>query len=272
MPSHLIEGEHAPIKAWTDPAFIEKEALQQLKNTASLPCIYKHVAVMPDVHYGIGATVGSVVATKKAIIPAAVGVDIGCFHGDTKVPLLDGTQKSLRDLSERTEPFWVYSIGPELCVAPGRAVCRKTRENAELVRVVVSGGDEIICTPDHEFMLIDGAYRQAKDLQFNDSLMPMYRNWASRDGYESVSNGKGKGSQTHVMVWESHNGPVPIRHVIHHKNHRYFDNQPENLELMTATAHSAHHRKFGKKFANADPAFQKLRQAGSDYFLMTGKA
>jgi tRNA-splicing ligase RtcB (3'-phosphate/5'-hydroxy nucleic acid ligase) len=69
------EGSY-PIKLWTDD--IEDSALQQLKNIARLPFIYRHVAAMPDVHFGIGATVGSVIATKKAIVPAAVGVDIGC--------------------------------------------------------------------------------------------------------------------------------------------------------------------------------------------------
>ena len=52
--------------------------MQQLRNLASLPFIHKHVAAMPDVHWGMGATVGSVIATKSAIIPTAVGVDIGC--------------------------------------------------------------------------------------------------------------------------------------------------------------------------------------------------
>lgn len=66
------------IFGWTDFVPVEAEALQQLKNISQLPFIYKHIAVMPDVHLGKGATVGSVIATKGAIIPAAVGVDIGC--------------------------------------------------------------------------------------------------------------------------------------------------------------------------------------------------
>src|SRR5438309_1981174 len=66
------------VKAWVEGVPIESEAIDQLKRTADLPFIYHHVAAMPDVHYGRGATVGSVIATQKAIIPAAVGVDIGC--------------------------------------------------------------------------------------------------------------------------------------------------------------------------------------------------
>jgi tRNA-splicing ligase RtcB len=72
----IHEPGHAPIKVWTDD--IEASAEAQLRNIASLPFIHAHVAAMPDVHWGMGATVGSVLATKGAIIPAAVGVDIGC--------------------------------------------------------------------------------------------------------------------------------------------------------------------------------------------------
>jgi tRNA-splicing ligase RtcB (3'-phosphate/5'-hydroxy nucleic acid ligase) len=67
-----------PIKAWTRGVPVEEAAQKQLMNVAQLPFVYKWVAAMPDVHWGIGATVGSVIPTKGAIIPAAVGVDIGC--------------------------------------------------------------------------------------------------------------------------------------------------------------------------------------------------
>ncbi len=73
-----IETTGSPIKAWTLGVPFEAEAEAQLRRVAALPFVHKWVAVMPDVHSGIGATVGSVVATKGAIIPAAVGVDIGC--------------------------------------------------------------------------------------------------------------------------------------------------------------------------------------------------
>ena len=71
-------GEGVPIKAWIKGVPLEDAARQQLVNAAHLPFIHKWIAAMPDVHYGIGATVGSVIPTKGAIIPAAVGVDIGC--------------------------------------------------------------------------------------------------------------------------------------------------------------------------------------------------
>ncbi|WAJ39992.1 RtcB family protein [Pseudomonas sp. GOM7] len=67
-----------PIKLWTQGVPVEEDAKQQLMNTAKMPFIFKHLAVMPDVHLGKGSTIGSVIPTVGAIIPAAVGVDIGC--------------------------------------------------------------------------------------------------------------------------------------------------------------------------------------------------
>ena len=72
------ETKGSPIKHWTKGVLLDDRAREQLHNIASLPFIHKHVAAMPDVHWGMGATIGSVIATKGAIVPAAVGVDIGC--------------------------------------------------------------------------------------------------------------------------------------------------------------------------------------------------
>src|SRR5689334_1349959 len=79
-PAHQVinvEGG-SPIRAWTTGVPFEADARAQVERIAKLPFIHRHVAVMPDVHLGKGATVGSVIATKRAIVPAAVGVDIGC--------------------------------------------------------------------------------------------------------------------------------------------------------------------------------------------------
>jgi len=72
----IITKGKVPVKIYTDD--VDPQALTQLTNIAQLPFIHSHVAAMPDVHVGIGATVGAVIPTKDAIIPAAVGVDIGC--------------------------------------------------------------------------------------------------------------------------------------------------------------------------------------------------
>lgn len=78
MNYELLTTENAPVKMWTKGVPVEADARQQLINTAKMPFIFKHIAVMPDVHLGKGSTIGSVIPTKGAIIPAAVGVDIGC--------------------------------------------------------------------------------------------------------------------------------------------------------------------------------------------------
>ncbi|GAA2452880.1 RtcB family protein [Actinomadura vinacea] len=77
VPYQTLKGGRVPIRMWTDPATVEDVALEQLRNVSSLPWV-EGLAVMPDVHYGKGATVGSVIAMRDAVSPAAVGVDIGC--------------------------------------------------------------------------------------------------------------------------------------------------------------------------------------------------
>ncbi|HKR64445.1 MAG TPA: RtcB family protein [Thermoanaerobaculia bacterium] len=104
----LKTDEGVPIKAWTRGVPVEDSAKQQLLNVAKLPFIYKWIAAMPDVHWGMGATVGSVIPTKKAIIPAAVGVDIGCGMMAVRTTL-DASQlpddlKPLRTAIEKAVP------------------------------------------------------------------------------------------------------------------------------------------------------------------------
>lgn len=138
---HVIKDDGArPIKAWvgtkTTPwqnaagdmievreADIEAEALKQLKNLARLPFIHSNgVAVMPDVHAGIGSTVGTVIATDKAVIPAAVGVDIGCGMNAVRLTLkahqLPDSLASIRDAIEKAVPLGNAKHGDKY-VPPG---------------------------------------------------------------------------------------------------------------------------------------------------------
>ena len=101
-----LAGSSVPIKIWTDD--IEEEAEKQLLQLASMPFVYKHVAVMPDVHAGRGSTIGTVYVSKDVIIPAAVGVDIGCGMAAVQTPfqlgLLEGKLSDLRRAIERSVP------------------------------------------------------------------------------------------------------------------------------------------------------------------------
>lgn len=105
----VMELAHGkPVKMWTQGVAVEEDARAQLRNTAQMPFIFKHVAVMPDVHLGKGSTIGSVIPTKGAIIPAAVGVDIGCGMMAARTTLtaadLPDSLAGLRSAIERAVP------------------------------------------------------------------------------------------------------------------------------------------------------------------------
>ncbi|MER8264376.1 RtcB family protein [Streptomyces griseus] len=102
-----VPGAKVPIRMWADPASVEDGAMQQLRNVSTLPWI-KGLAVMPDVHFGKGATVGSVIAMQGAVCPAAVGVDIGCGMSAVRTSLtandLPGDLSRLRSRIEQAIP------------------------------------------------------------------------------------------------------------------------------------------------------------------------
>jgi len=114
-----VEGG-VPIKMWTRGVPVEDDARAQLTRTAQMPFIFKHVAAMPDVHVGIGATVGSVIPTKGAVIPAAVGVDIGCGMMAARTSLMAS------DLPDNLEGV---RSAIEQAVPHGRSVGRGKRDN-----------------------------------------------------------------------------------------------------------------------------------------------
>jgi tRNA-splicing ligase RtcB len=99
VPYQLIKGDRVPIRLWAQLSDVDSAALNQLKRIAGLPWVAHHVAVMPDVHLGKGATVGSVVALRGAVAPAAVGVDIGCGMAALQ------TNLSARDLPDDLKPL-----------------------------------------------------------------------------------------------------------------------------------------------------------------------
>ena len=141
-----IRGEKGvPIKAWIRGVPMETQAKAQLKNVAMLPIIYRWVAAMPDVHWGLGATVGSVIPTQRAIIPAAVGVDIGCGMMAVKTSLmaadLPDDLSGVRSSIEKAVPHGRTSRGGkgdrgsfERPTAPGEKAWRKLKRGyAEII-------------------------------------------------------------------------------------------------------------------------------------------
>ncbi|KZX58073.1 RNA-splicing ligase RtcB [Halioglobus sp. HI00S01] len=128
------------VKSWTGGVPVEPQANNQLHNLAKMPFVFKHVAAMPDVHFGRGATVGSVFATKGAVIPAAVGVDIGCGMMAAKTTIrADQLPDSLRDIRLRLEA--AIPVGQ---ASYDRPVVRKTAHDkyvTGLERVTARHGD-----------------------------------------------------------------------------------------------------------------------------------
>ncbi len=266
MPYQKLElATSHPVLSWANHELASAET-QMAKNVATLPFVFKHVSLMPDVHLGKGALVGSVIATKEAIIPAAVGVDIGCFTGDTQVPLVDGKSYAIEALAQSKEEFLVYSCTNTGRVMAAKATAKLTRNNAQLIKVVLDNGEEIKCTPDHQFMLRNGEYQEAQYLTTGTSLMPFYSQ-IDRDGYTLVQqNYSGRWQKAHWLIARSGLlGDIPAfqdqRTIIHHRNFDPADNRPENLEFMGNHSHSAYHRSLVERNTYwQSPEFEQKRK------------
>jgi tRNA-splicing ligase RtcB (3'-phosphate/5'-hydroxy nucleic acid ligase) len=181
-----------PVRLFLTPALLaeaDDKLYRQIVNAARFPGA-RLVVITPDVHYGYGVPVGCVLLTdaeQGAVAMGPVGYDIGCFTGDTLVPLADGQSYPLRELTERGGEHWVYALTPTHRIAVAKATARLTRLVAPLVRVTLDNGREIVCTPDHQFMRRDGTWCAAQDLRPGTSLMPFYVNEA-RGEYQVVKH------------------------------------------------------------------------------------
>jgi tRNA-splicing ligase RtcB len=168
---------------------------RQIVNATRFPGV-RMVVITPDTHYGYGVPVGCVLITDAdagAVAMGPVGYDIGCFTADTLVPLADGRSYPIGELAARGEEIFVYAISQEQKIVVAGATAKKTRTDAPLVKVTLDNGREIFCTPDHEFMLRDGTYRQAQELTPHTSLMP-FDVKVERNGYVTLS---------HPAVWNA---------------------------------------------------------------------
>lgn len=176
--------------------------------------------------------------------------NFGCFTGDTKIKLLDGTDKTFRELARlpKNEVFYVYAVDAngEIGVGKGRHA-RVTRRRAQVIQVALDTGEKIRCTPDHRFMLRDGSYKQAQSLTTNDSLMPGYFDTAPvKEGLNNYLRVKqpatGEYQFVHQMAdaYNAKHGLVSLLKgpfVRHHKNFDRFDNRPDNIERMKFLEH-----------------------------------
>jgi intein/homing endonuclease len=208
----------------------------------SMPWDYVHFRIIGRLGEDGGESYGTslIRSSRKVYRDLSLMEQALCLGKGTKISLVNGTEVPIEDLVDR-DPFWVYSYDHETGkIVPGKATSRKTRENAELVEVELDNGERVRCTPDHRFMLRDGSYKQAQDLQPGESLMPLYRSLDGY-GYERLWCPRTRRfGYTHRRFGEQ----AKRGYVIHHVNCNKRDNCPENLLRMTVEEHLALHHSF----------------------------
>ncbi len=202
--------------------------------------------------------------------------NFGCFTGDTKIKLLDGTSKSFKELCElykKGEEFYVYSMNKEGKIVVGEAKNpRLTRKKAQIIEITLDTGDRIRCTPNHKFLLKDLTYKEAKDLTPTDSLMPgvfklspMRGNTELKDYLMIKDNNTERYKFVHEIVdaynlltgrYEIKQGPVR-----HHVDFNKFNNNPRNIQRVSWKEHTEIHSDHIKKLWTI-PEFRKRQSEG----------
>ena len=201
----------------------------------------------------------------------------GCFTGDTEVALASGRSISFEQLVEEYENgqrHYCYTVEDDGTIGIGRVEHpRITKEDAELVEVTLDNGESIRCTPDHEFMLRDGSYCEAAELDAGQSLMPLYRKTSDTaeenitiDGYEMVKQPAMRGfwEFTHLLAdrYNLENGTYSPDDG-DHKHHVDFDkrnNRPDNIERLPRDEHIELHREHAAETLHTDEVWEKLRE------------
>jgi DNA gyrase subunit B len=198
----------------------------------------------------------------------------GCFFGDTKIALADGRNLSFKELVEedkKGKKNYCYtikndgSVGIELIKNP-----RKTKQNTEVVKIILDNNEELICTPNHKFMLADRTYKEAQELSKTDSLMPLYRQYSrlgkriTIEGYEMVFDpSKKRWLFTHLLsdrynlgkgVYGLNNGPYR-----HHKDFNKLNNNPGNITRLSKEDHLAIHREMAHLTLQRPDVIEKLK-------------
>jgi len=205
----------------------------------------------------------------------------GCFVGETRIKLLDGTEHTFEDLAQLPpdEIFYVYSVDRQgrIVVGEGRH-SRITRHAAEIVELTFDDGSAARCTPDHKFMLRDGTWKEARHLTIDDSLMAGYFDTApvndrtseylrvlqpTTDAYEFVHHLADKYNERNRLTQK-----VGTPFVRHHKNFNRFDNRPTNIQRMKWMDHLRLHAGQAQTLWQDDD-FRAAQRAGIQKYYAT---
>ncbi|MBI2129886.1 DNA topoisomerase (ATP-hydrolyzing) subunit B [Candidatus Woesearchaeota archaeon] len=198
----------------------------------------------------------------------------GCFSGDAKIALTDDRNISFKELVEENaqgKEHYCYTIMDDGRIGVQKIENpRKTKINAEVIRILLDNDEEITCTPDHLFMLRDGIFKHAHELKTSDSLMPFKRQLSHKgkritiEGYELVySPNENRWIFTHMLADEYN-----LRNKVYtemegsHRHHKYFDklnNDPTNICRLTKEEHMSLHSLLAKKILNTKEVREKLQ-------------
>ncbi len=202
----------------------------------------------------------------------------GCFSGDTKVALSDNRNLSFKELVKEFESGkenFCYTIKKDGKIGIVKIENpRVTKQNAEVIKIILDNEEEIICTRNHHFMLRDGSYKEAKDLTKEDSLMPLHKKISkiggkiTIDGYEMIWDLDKKWIFTHLLADEYNleNG-VYTREQGEHKHHINFnklDNNPSNLIRLPKEQHLILHTEHLSSTLHREDVKEKAREAHRD--------
>lgn len=214
------------------PLSPEKTMLRIIGSGVSFPFKFSEAGRVNSVSVSKGVqkvnqSIHSILTTRKGeriFMP-----EFGCLSGDTVIPLLDGTEKPLRELVGT--PVWMYGCDSGRVVpafSPG-AVFQGFKNT---VRVTLDDGSSLVVTPDHKFLMRDGTYREAESLSPGDSLMPLYRRLNKRGYEETLVPSLEKWIPTHRLGVNPGKGKV-----VHHRDFNKRNNTPSNLVCLGKEEH-----------------------------------
>lgn len=203
----------------------------------------------------------------------------GCFSGDTKVALTDGRNLTFEELvreNKKGKRNYCYTIkengdiGIALIKNP-----RKTKRNVSVIKIILDNNEEIVCTPDHRFMLKNGSYKMAKNLTQKDSLMPLYRKYSKKEkritieGYEMILNPKPNNKKerwifTHLLADEYNlKNNIYSERDGEHKHHIDFNklnNNPDNIKRISKDEHLRCHRQILESTLHREDVKEKVKK------------